>query len=415
MTEADELKVDQNSRVPLHVQLQRQLRSLIASGRWERGRRLPSENQLQRNLGISRNTVRQAFNEMQHEGLIERIPGRGTYVAEPAPGGRQKRLIAFIISDFESEREWELLNGAESAARGNDCDVVFYNTRHNCQEERRVLGQLAGQNISGALLWSCAPPAASPDEYEGVSLPPLVMMDRDTPALPTDCVTSDNHGGASLATRHLLALGHRRIVCVSHDVVGLLPVAERIQGYRDTMRAAGEKAAPAWVLPTEAELSPDSALALGEDIDSAPMRYLMRRMQKERPTALFAVNDLVALVALRAARALQLRVPEDLSLIGFDDVEFSAFIAPPLTTIAQDFHAIGRRSFELLLERMDGAGPPARVERIPVALRERATTVRPADPCDLIPLSSQSLAGGVIERQRTLQDSSNRFTGSTET
>ena len=137
MTETGELKVDQNSRVPLHVQLQRQLRSLIASGRWERGRRLPSENQLQRNLGISRNTVRQAFNEMQHEGLIERIPGRGTYVAEPAPGGRQKRLIAFIISDFErAEREWELLNGAESAARGNDCDVVFL--QHTAQLSGRA-------------------------------------------------------------------------------------------------------------------------------------------------------------------------------------------------------------------------------------------------------------------------------------
>ena len=388
MADLRELKVDHDSLVPLHAQLQRQLRDLIVSGRWAPGSRLPSENQLQRDLNISRSTVRQAFSDAQHEGLIKRIPGRGTFVAESSPTGRQKRLIAFIISDFESEREWELLNGAESAARVNDCHLVFYNTRHNCREEQRVLSQLVQQSISGALLWSCAPPESDRLAYYDMTLPPLVMMDRDTPSLPTDFVTSDNRGGASLALRHLLALGHRRIACLTHDVVGLLPVAERIQGYSDTLLAAGEEPAPAWVLPTDAELSPASALRLGDDLDSPPMRYLIRRLEQERPTALFAVNDLVALLALRAAQALELQVPDDLSIIGFDDVEFSAFMAPPLTTVAQDFHAIGRRSFELLLERMDGAALPARTVRIPVALRERATTSRLADQHDLITVQS---------------------------
>ncbi len=388
MADFNELKVDHDSLVPLHTQLQRQLRSLIDSGRWAPGSRLPSENQLQRDLNISRSTVRQAFSKAQHEGLIERIPGRGTFVAEPTRARRQKRLIAFVISDFESEREWELLNGAESAARVNDCHLIFYNTRHNCREEQRVLSQLVQQGISGALLWSCAPPASDKEMYDAASLPPLVMMDRDTPSLPTDFVTSDNRGGAALALRHLLALGHRRIACLTHDVVGLLPVAERIQGYSDTLLAAGEEPAPTWVLPTAAELSPATALKLGENPDSPPMRYLIRRLEEERPTALFAVNDLVALLALRAARTLQLQVPGDLSVIGFDDVEFSAFMMPPLTTVAQDFHAIGRRSFELLLERMDGTTPPARTVRIPVALRERATTGRLADQHDLITVQS---------------------------
>ena len=389
MADFSELKVDHDSLVPLHTQLKRQLRSLIDSGRWAPGSRLPSENQLQRNLNISRSTVRQAFSDAQHEGLIKRIPGRGTFVAELARTGRQKSLIAFIISDFESEREWELLNGAESAARVNDCHLVFYNTRHNCREEQRVLSQLVQQNIGGALLWSCVPPASVELVYDDASLPPVVMMDRDTPSLPTDFVTSDNRGGAALALRHLLALGHRRIVCLTHDVVGLLPVAERIQGYSDTLLAAGEEPAPAWVLPTDSELSPATALKLGDNPDSPPMRYLIRRLEQERPTALFAVNDLVALLALRAARSLKLQVPGDLSVVGFDDVEFSAFMAPPLTTVAQDFHAIGRRSFELLLERMDGAAPPARTVRIPVALRERATTGRLADQHDLITVQSQ--------------------------
>lgn len=390
MADLGDLNVDHDSLVPLHTQLQRQLRNLIVSGQWASGSRLPSENQLHRELNISRSTVRQAFRELQHEGLIERIPGRGTFVADPAPDGRQKRLIAFIISDFDSEREWELLKGAEAAARRNDCHVVFYNTRHSCREERRVLSQLLSQNISGALLWSCADAedadAARAHDLDG--LPPLVMMDRDSPAHPGDLVTSDNHGGATLALSHLLALGHRHIVCVTHDRVGLSTVAERIRGYQDALQASGEMEGSVWAMPTGAELSTEKALQLGNDPESEAMQFLTQRLAEEKPTALFAINDLVALLVLRAAQAIRLRVPQDLSVVGYDNIEFSALMATPMTTIAQDFHTIGRRSFELLLERMDGADVPPRTLRIPVALRERATTARLADQPDLMPLQS---------------------------
>ncbi|MCY4524976.1 MAG: GntR family transcriptional regulator [Anaerolineaceae bacterium] len=386
MADSSELQVDHNSLVPLHTQLQRQLRNLVFSGKWAPGTRLPSENQLHRHLNISRSTVRQAFSDPRHEGLIERIPGRGTFVAEIAPEGRQKRLIAFIISDFESEREWELLKGVEATASSNECHVVFYNTRHSCREERRVLGQLSAQNISGALLWSCvdARDGNGSGSYDDISLPPMVMMDRDSPALTGDVVTSDNYGGASLALCHLLALGHRNIVCVTHEMAGLTTVAERIQGYCDALQATCGTEGNVWTMPTGAELSTEEALNLGNDPDSPPMRFLMERLLEERPTAVFAINDLVALLILRAAQALNFRVPDDLSVVGFDNVEFSALMATPLTTVAQDFHTIGRRSFEMLLERMDGISVAPRTVRIPVALCERATTAKLADHQDLI-------------------------------
>ncbi|MCY3947369.1 MAG: GntR family transcriptional regulator [Anaerolineaceae bacterium] len=382
MADSDQLQVDHDSLVPLHTQLQRQLRNLIVSGQWKPGTRLPSENQLHRNLNISRSTVRQAFSEARHEGLIERIPGRGTFVAEPAPESRQKRLVAFIISDFESEREWELLKGVEAAASSNECHVVFYNTRGSCREERRVLGQLSAQQFSGALLWSCvdARDEGAGRSLDGASLPPLVLMDRDSPALTGDVVTSDNYGGASLALGHMLALGHRRIVCVTHEMAALTTVAERIQGYQDALQATCDAEGKVWVMPTRVELSTERALQLGNDPASPPMRYLMERLGEERPTAIFAINDLLALLVLRAAQALQIQVPDELSVVGFDNVEFSALMATPLTTVAQDFQTIGRSSFELLLERMEGISVPPRTLRVPVTLQVRGTTGRPADP-----------------------------------
>ena len=375
-----DLSVDHDSAVPLHTQLQRQFRELIHSGHWLPGSRLPSESQLQQNLNISRNTVRQALQDLVNEGLVERIPGRGTFVARVFPRRQNDRLIALVTSEFESELD--LLIGAEQVSREKDCFLVFYNHRGNYREEWRILSQLEQQNVSGVLLWSSLPPGAAsvsrlaPD----FPLPPLVMVDRNTPGLPTDFITSDNVAGGGLAVRHLQQLGHRRIVCLTHDVDDILTVAERIRGYRAAMEAAGDAAlASTWILPTGGELSLEDSQALSQDLDNPAMLTLMERLRQERPGAIFAINDNVALLVLRATQALGWQVPGDLSVVGFDNVDFGSLFTPPLTTVGQDFRAIGRQGMELLLERMEDPSLPPRTLRVPVTLYERATTGRSPD------------------------------------
>ena len=353
---------------------------MIVSGQWKPGTRLPSENRLQRELNISRNTARQALRELENESLIERIPGRGTFVSVELPRERQECLVAIVISDFETEVS--LLGGAEQVARDNDCLFVFNNHHGNYHEERRILGQLIQQDISGVLLWSSAPVANSlpPLLDPGLSQPPLVMLDRNTPGLAADFVTSDNVNGAGIAVRHLQQLGHRRIVCLSHDAAGLAPVAERIQGYRAAMEAAGAaEEAAVWELPTGGELSRSETLRLSHGPDSVTMHILRQWLQDERPQAVFAINDYLALLTLSAAQMLKIQVPGDLSVVGFDNIEYCAAFTPPLTTVAQDYRAIGRRAMELLLERMEGLATPPRTLRVPVALQVRGTTGRPAD------------------------------------
>ncbi len=381
MTNWRELNVDHGSAVPLHVQLQRQLRSRIVSGQWKPGTRLPSENRMQQELNISRNTARQALRELENERLIERIPGRGTFVAVELPQERRECLVAIVISHFETELT--LLSGAEQVARDNDCLFVFNNHHGNYHEERRILGQLSQQSVSGVLLWSSAPASAAvpPLVDQGISLPPLVLLDRDAPGLASDFVTSDNVDGAGMAVQHLQQLGHRRIVCLSHDASHLAPVAERIQGYQAAMEAAGmAEFAATWELPTGGELSRAETLKLSHGSDSVTMRLLRRWLEDERPQAIFAINDYLAMLALSAARFLRLQVPGDLSIVGFDNIDYGVAFSTPLTTVAQDYEAMGRRAMEMLLERMEGLTAPPRTVRVPVTLQVRATTGKPADP-----------------------------------
>ena len=375
-----DLNVDHGSAVPLHTQLQRQIHNLIHSGHWAPGSRLPSETQLQRNLNISRNTVRQALREIESEGLIERIPGRGSFVAREFPSEKGETLVAFIVGQFESELD--MLSAAERMAREKDCLLVFYSHRGDYREEQRLLRQLVEQKVSGVLLWSCRPAGArgSLQEELGLTLPPLVMVDRDTPGLLTDFITSDNVGGARLAVGHLRELGHRRIICLSHSRNDLLPVAERIQGYHGAMAEAGDAAAAStWVLPTGGELPLAEVLRLSQDLDNPTMREFQRRLQEERPEAIFAINDHVACLALRAAQMLGWQVPGDLSIVGYDNVIYGSFFTPPLTTIVQDYGALGRGAMELLVQRMADRSLPARNVRVPVTLNNRATTGSPSD------------------------------------
>lgn len=380
MASLQDLDVDHDSAVPLHLQLQRRLRGLISSGQWPPGTRLPSENRIQRELNISRNTVRQALGELENESLIDRIPGRGTFVTMELPRQQSRGLVSIVVGDFESQLD--MLSGAEKAARDSDFLFIFSNHHGNYQEEQRILSQLTRQEVSGALLWSCAPAgeSAPAPEYRSASLPPLVMLDRDTPGLECDFVTSDNVAGAGMAVRHLQQLGHRHIVCVSHDVEDLLPVAERIQGYHEAMEVAGNAAvADTWVLPTGGELSLVETLRLCYDPDNVTMHLLRQWLTDDRPEAIFAINDHVALLVLRAAQSLGWRVPGALSVIGYDNVDYGSAFTPPLTTVAQDYWMMGRRAMEMLLERIDGLNAPPRKLRIPVTLLVRGTTGRKTD------------------------------------
>ncbi len=250
-------------------------------------------------------------------------------------------VIGILVADIEPFST-ELLKGAADAIRGTGFELVVYSAGGRTGDphgwEQRYLTRLSGTLVDGAVLVT---PAV---DLEGLPGTPVVAVDPHTgrAALPT--VDSDNLHGGRLATEHLLELGHRRIGLLTGRE-DLKSAQQRETGYRGALASAG--------------VAVDETLVRRGDYDAdvaaASARYLLSR--PDRPTAIFAANDITAIAAIDAARELGLRVPEDLSVVGFDNIPESALCTPPLSTVQQPIREMGHRAVELLVRLINGTEP----------------------------------------------------------
>ncbi|MFI9548928.1 LacI family DNA-binding transcriptional regulator [Streptomyces sp. NPDC052016] len=194
---------------------------------------------------------------------------------------------------------------------------------------------------------------------------PLVVLDNDL-GDGTPVVTSDARGGARKATEHLLALGHPTVRHVAGPS-GWTSAERRADSWRATLKAAGAPVAT----PLRGDWSADSGYDLGRELAKNP-----------EVTAVFVSNDQMALGVLRALHEAGRRVPEDVSVVGYDDIPEAAHFLPPLTTVRTDFSDIGIRALRVLLDRIDTpTTPPAPLTVVPAELRVRASTApAPARP-----------------------------------
>jgi LacI family transcriptional regulator len=194
---------------------------------------------------------------------------------------------------------------------------------------------------------------------------PVVLVDAAVDGIP--CVVTDDVEGGRLATRHLLALGHERIAFLGDDPVnpfGFASSSSREQGFRQTMADAG--------------LTVDERLVRHGSHDRNVGRRLTEQLLALRspPTGIFAASDILGLGVLEAAKAADLSVPEDLSVVGFDDIDVSSYIG--LTTVHQPLVESGRLGAEMLLEALSGEGAlAAGAHELPLELVTRSTTAPP--------------------------------------
>jgi DNA-binding LacI/PurR family transcriptional regulator len=208
----------------------------------------------------------------------------------------------------------------------------------------------------------------------------MVLMDRLIHGMACDCVTSDNYGGALSVMRHLIALGHKQIVFLTHHELELLTVQERYRGYRDVMLEAGLMPFEPWLVGQPGiEIGGTDAFRSIIDMSSPELQQIKKYLQQTEPcpTAIFALNDYLAILTTRTLKLLDMHVPETVSVAGFDDIDLAAHLEVPLTTVYQDMFTMGRRAAELLLDRLDGYTRRPDCDFIPTQLRIRASTAAP--------------------------------------
>jgi LacI family transcriptional regulator len=287
--------------------------------------------------------------------VIESLGYESSLVARSLRSHRT-HVIGILVAEFEPFST-EILKGAAGALADTGYELLAYTgglQGRGAGWERRYLSRLSGTLVDGAVL-------VTPTVVEAGAGIPVVAIDPHTGPTGLPTVDSDNLAGAVLGTEHLLGLGHRRIGFVGGRS-DLESSRLREQGFRQAMAAAG--------VPVDEELV--RAGDYRKESTLEPVRDLLRLA--DRPTAIFAANDLSAFAALEVARDLAIRVPADLSVIGFDDIPESAQTEPPLTTVHQRIQHMGAAAIGLLTSLLDGADVAEPHVRLPTSLVVRGTT-----------------------------------------
>jgi LacI family transcriptional regulator len=254
--------------------------------------------------------------------------------ARALSGGRTG-LVGATLPNVHAAYFGLILSGAAEALYEQDMRIVLCPTQHEHDREVTLLERLMHGTTDGAVLLL---PSESSDELKALQRRgfPFVVVD---PRIPLDegipVVTAAHAYGAREAMRHLLSLGHRRIAAITGPR-GWIASEERLTGYHGALAAAG--------IAPDSELVRESDFEIGGGYAAAAELLDLR----ERPTAIFAFNDNVAVGTLRAARERGLRVPDDLSVVGFDDSEQAAIVTPALTTVRQPLAEMGRMAVSLL-------------------------------------------------------------------
>jgi len=289
----------------------------------------------------------------------------------PNPTARRlslgKTLVIAVIAPFFTRPAFvERLRGVENTVADTPYDLILYNVENIEKRDLYFRNVPRAERADGVLIISL-PPRDQDVQFLARSDVPIVLIDANHPSLTSlNRVIIDDVAGGRAATQHLIELGHRRIGYISDPLespFNFTASYDRFRGYQQALEAAA--------IPFHADYHAYSEHGRTE------ARHLATQMLSlpEPPTAIFTASDTQALGVLEAARDLNLRVPDDLSIVGYDDIEVAEYLR--LTTVRQLLYESGRRGVELLLEMLERQPPAPVCEVLPIELIVRGTTAPP--------------------------------------
>jgi LacI family transcriptional regulator len=325
--------------------------------------------EIAREAGVSTPTVSKVINGRadvapETRRRVEAIIRRHGY-QKPVRPSRRAPLLELLFHELESEWALEIVRGVERVAGRNQLGVVLT----ELQGRRRpgqgwIEGALARRPMGVIAVFSDLDQVMR-DQLRARGIPFVVVDPAGEPQHDTPSVGATNWNGGLAATRHLLGLGHRRIAVIGGPA-GVLCSRARVDGFRAAMDEAGAAVDPSLVS--------HGAFSVDEGVATA-RRLLARR---DRPTAIITGNDLQALGVYQAAREARLHIPEDLSVVGFDDLPIARWVSPPLTTIRQPLVELAEAAAELALGLARGEEPAQTRLELTTELVVRESTAPPA-------------------------------------
>jgi GntR family transcriptional regulator of arabinose operon len=293
----------------------------ITNGEVKPGEKISSESELVKMFGVSRHTIRQAIGDLVHEGWLYREQGAGTFCSHKqehdksqtpqllTSGGKNIGVITTYISDYIFP---SIIRGIESYLTESGYTLTLASTDNDVEKERQCLQNMLDRNIDGLIIEPTKSSSNNPNinyylELEKNSIPYLMINQYYPQLIPPHIIVNDKKGGY-LATDHLIKLGHEKIVGIfkTDDLQG----AYRMQGFIQAFRENNITLSPEMIISFSTE---DSDAILQENV-----RNILSSSQT-MPTGIICYNDQVALSILNLLREMEVRVPEDISIVGFDD------------------------------------------------------------------------------------------------
>jgi LacI family xylobiose transport system transcriptional regulator len=334
-----------------------------------RGRRSATIADIAELTGVSVPTVSKVINgrsdvsPQTRQRVEEAIQAHGYRRASRAQ--RAAPIIELIFHELESEWALEIVRGVERIAGLNHLAVVLTEMQGRRTPGRGwIEGVLARRPMGVIAVFADLSPSMR-EQLRSRSIPFVVLDPTGEPLHDTPSIGATNWNGGLTATRHLLGLGHRRIAVIGGPP-GILCSRARLDGYRAAMDEAD--------VPIDPRLISHGRFHVDEGIEKG--RALLR--MPERPSAIFAGNDLQALGVYQAAREARLHIPEDLSVVGFDDLPVARWVGPPLTTIRQPLIEMAETAAELVLDMARGTPPAQTRVELATELVVRESTAPPA-------------------------------------
>jgi len=322
----------------------------------------PTQNDVAKFAGVSRATVSYVLNGLNdgrvlisketNKKVIEAIEELG-YVPDASAQALRRgstKTLGLIIPDMDNPHYWEYANGAEKEALASGYRLLLSSMELNIEHGEDIFKDLSRQRIDGLILMGSFISRSEKsqktlNQFLKRQLPIVEIRDNTDTDNNLDRVSSDYYLATKEVMAHLLSFGHRQIGLV-YGVQEPVLAEDRLLPYQESLRAAG--------LPVQDDLIIRCGTTIQDGYQAA--ESLLKRSNK--PTAIIAVNDLLAIGAMRAAVDIGLKIPQDLSVVGYDDILLAKFMAPRLTTVSKDAVGVGRAAVKLLLARIQEPDRP---------------------------------------------------------
>ena len=301
-------------------------------------------------LGVSVTTVSRVLNGKSEKFRISKSTRRKVleaarkYHYSPNRIARGLKLektetIGLIIPDIANPYFGSIAKTIEMEAHKSGYSIILSDSLDDINTEAELLQLLTGRKVDGIIIAPTGKSSKHVTEIQEQGIP-VVVIDRYFPDANLPFVTTDNYTGAFLAVQHLIEMGHCRIACIQ-GINGISANNERVRGYKEALQ--------------KNNLEVDEALILGIDFGEKNGYIQTQKVLAltNRPTAIFALSNLISLGTLRALKEAGLTVPDDISIVSFDEQPYSAFLACPMTTVEQPREKIGRLAFDFLLKMIN--------------------------------------------------------------